>query len=192
MDPKRRPPMHPVPALPFTNHTANFTGVIDYIWYTVDDFEVDGVLGGYFLESNLGRDIIRWIREGQHAENVPTAPNTPVSASSLHTDSLLVYQPQSPTQMMHPSLQFQHAGINAWSLRGTRTIGFPNPVFPSDHIPVMCEISWRPPPVAGEKKTGRDKNESTSPAADGKRQRKQSGGNGSNVQTPRTPGVRKR
>lgn len=78
------------PALPFTNHTASFTGVIDYIWFTSVDFEVLEILGGYFFD--------------------------------------------------HPQPQHNSDSGNVWSVKGSGTIGFPNPIFPSDHIPVVAVL----------------------------------------------------
>jgi hypothetical protein len=202
LPPQRRPCSYPVPALPFTNHTAQFTGVIDYIWYSAGDFDIEAVLGGYFETSDggLGKDVLRWIQEGQLTQpgqgtlhSAATSTFLPPAAQAIHshssssssligsgstaidrsavfTDSLLLSQSTavggtgssslgiSPVggRINNASSPFArgsigggsgaHAGMNSskvWSVRGTRTLGFPNPVFPSDHIPVMCELAWK-------------------------------------------------
>lgn len=154
---ERGPPTYPIPALPFTNHTENFTGVIDYIWYTSDDFDVDGVLGGYLLEDNVGRDMVRWIREGQANEDPAQhyANATLASFADLHEHhpSIGIVSP-SNTPVWNDSLLLVDASADpyarpppqpkVWSVRGTKMLGFPNPVFPSDHIPVMVELYFCP------------------------------------------------
>lgn len=140
---KRKPPMYPVPALPFTNFTSSFDGVIDYIWYTTEDFEVDGVLGGYLQKGDIGRDMIRWIREGQLNEERLQA--TPMAMDG-HPSIPLVSSTHPP--LLTDSLLMQSNGEQvAWSVKGSKMIGFPNPAFPSDHIPVMCELHCRVGPV---------------------------------------------
>jgi mRNA deadenylase 3'-5' endonuclease subunit Ccr4 len=149
------PATYPIPALPFTNHTENFTGVIDYVWYTSDDFEVDGVLGGYLLDDSVGRDMVRWIREGQANED-PQLHYAGAKLASLadlheHHPSVGLVAPQN-TPIWNNSLLLVDAGSDAharqppqpkvWSVRGTKMLGFPNPVFPSDHIPVVVEFRF--------------------------------------------------
>ena len=147
-----------MPALPFTNHTASFSGVIDYIWYTGDDFEVEGALGGYFERADLGKDVLRWIREGQLNESqtdMIAGLSSPLHYDpNQHTDPLGNPVPQPtkslfmpPSYMSQPATPLdpygQQQSSRVWSLDSSKTIGFPNPVFPSDHIPVMCELRFK-------------------------------------------------
>lgn len=183
--------------------------MIDYIWYTSDDFEVEGVLGGFF-HSDVSRDIVRWIREGVNIENqeqnnfsnVNSGSYSPVKgpgtsystnsnsvnsnsldnqnhSSSSNSDSLLIsIQSRNGNSQMtsdkqrftnhpapnHPSynqssMSYVQNGSTllspygngmtsrdrerVWSVLGNRIVGFPNPSFPSDHIPVMAELRFK-------------------------------------------------
>lgn len=141
---ERQPLTYPVPALPFTNHTATFTGVIDYIWYTTDDFRISGVLGGYFYDGAIGRDLVRWIGEGQRHEDKNRNPATPVCSLESHPSIPLVHHHHPPVlsdTLVQPS-KTESVG-QVWSIKGNGLIGFPNPAFPSDHIPVMCELLFQ-------------------------------------------------
>lgn len=193
------PPTYPVPALPFTNHTKNFTGVIDYVWFTSSDFDVSGVLGGYFLDG-VGRDLVRMISDGERSEsNAQAFQNSQFSAN--HRENTINGYKQTDTNAMGadgnemPGMGAQEDDVNipdfiksarahksllvpnsllsptsshpdisgfrrrssgfggkigsdsgapkVWSIRSSNTVGFPNPVFPSDHIPVVVDLEWR-------------------------------------------------
>ena len=39
---------------------------------------------------------------------------------------------------------FMHEGKkHVWSVKGVQVVGFPNPAFPSDHMPVVSEFMWK-------------------------------------------------
>jgi hypothetical protein len=142
--------IYPGPALPFTNHTANFNGVIDYIWYTQEDFQVTGLLGGYFQHSDIEQtDVLRWmIESGQnqvneiHSETITVnQPNVPSSRMiRLPTKSSSVF---IPSEAISPMVSNNAPGgaafsdLRVWSIKQAKSIGFPDPVFPSDHLPVV-------------------------------------------------------
>eukprot|EP00158_Paraphelidium_tribonemae_P006987 Partr_v1_DN28060_c2_g3_i4_m57299 putative CCR4-NOT transcription complex subunit len=111
----------PIPALPFTNHTGSFTGVIDYIWFSRDDFEVKSVLGGYF-RTELHRDMTEWI-ERESATSTTNNSNGEDGGNG----GVVVHQGRKMV----------------WNVTGVQMVGFPNPAFPSDHIPVMSEFVWK-------------------------------------------------
>ena len=142
---------HPIPALSFTNHTAGFTGVIDYLFVS-DEFEVQAVLGGYFYEE-VSRDLVRWIEEVEHTQPGQGIAGGRASVAGQGQVDGIVQDPKSAqTLVLPPSHPHQHHQQNlqghqqpkVWTVKGTRTIGFPNPHFPSDHIPVVCDLILRP------------------------------------------------
>jgi hypothetical protein len=168
----------PVPALPFTNYTSGFNGVIDYIFYSDEALEVYAVLGGYLLEPEVGgRDIVEWMisRENGKSQNLKTRSNDSgngwgltisppasiISASPKNSDTKTKRSFSLPHQLSSSHELFTHSLFippvqshalgnsgregekSVWSVQGSGSVGFPNAVFPSDHIPIVAVFRWK-------------------------------------------------
>jgi hypothetical protein len=143
-----------IPALPFTNHTPHFTGVIDYIWYTSDTLSIASVLGGILLGLPT-EDQARSIRSFEQGElNRAKSGTLPVEESDAYLlspgNKELYLRYLMARRRTHKSVpgevnvsRLVMSSGKIWNAKGNRIIGFPNPAFPSDHVPVCSEIKWR-------------------------------------------------
>jgi hypothetical protein len=111
--------------------------VIDYIWYSHKDFSVESVLGGFFKNDKIPRDVVRHLRE----TDPPPAALTPTSNPiDVQTDSLILPRRVRYGRQQSFSDLARPPADRPWSVEGSGMFGFPNAVFPSDHIPVVCTL----------------------------------------------------